>query len=233
MKQSVEFVISINVFKCIDTLILQLRSLKEHIHEPYVVILNCDDSFFAILQNHTFEENVHINPERITKRRLHGSLTKGILSNMNYALTHYDFNFFIILSGRTIFYKNLNKERLEKIIPTFQRMGPPPNDEWHWKTFKTTQLATHYMSKGYLLHASPHEGLVFSSPASKTIALFLKANKAIEDELINFDWCVEEFALQTIAANESDGYMYIGNGVNEHYDANAEHLYTRKIDFLS
>ena len=227
MKQSVDYVISINVYKCIDALKLQLQSIKEHIHAPYAVILNCDDSFFNTLQGVRLEENVLINPERITKRRLHGSLMKGIVSNLNYALERFDFDFFIVLSGRTIFYKDFNKTKMETVHR--QRIGPPPNNEWHWNTFKTTRLARHYFNKGHTLHASPHEGLVFGLDACKAMVCFLNQHKDIQEELNNFAWCVEEFALQTIAVNESSGFSYIGNGVGEDYDPTAETLFTRKI----
>ena len=231
MKQSVDYIISVNVYKCIDTLKLQLQSIKEHVHEPYAVMLNCDDSFFHILQRITLEENVHINPERITKRKLHGSLMKGIVSNLTYAMERFDFHFFIVLSGRTLFYKDFNLTKMETVHR--QRVGPPPNDEWHWNTFKTTKLARHNFNKGYTLHNSAHEGLVFASPVCKAIISFLDQHRDIQEELNNFPWCVEEFALQTIAVNESSGFFYIGNGVGEGYDPNAEDLFTRKIHFLS
>jgi hypothetical protein len=227
MKQLVEYIISINVYKCVETLKLQLQNIKKHVHEPYAVILNCDESFFKALQGVRLEGNVRLNPERITKRRLHGSLMKGIVSNLNYALERFHFNFFIVLSGRTLFYKDLNKTKIQ--IVHRRRIGPPPIDEWHWNTFKTTKLARHYFSKGHTLHSSAHEGLVFVWPVCLAVARFLNQHKDIQEELNNFAWCVEEFALQTIAVNESFGFSYIGNGVGEEYDPLAVNLFTRKI----
>jgi hypothetical protein len=39
----------------------------------------------------------------------------------------------------------------------------------------------------------------------------LKENLIIATYILNFNWCVEEFALQTICANYNEFY-YLGNG---------------------
>ena len=90
------------------------------------------------------------------------------------------------------------------------------------------------MSKGYALHKSAHEGVVLSYEASRAVKTFLEQHRNIAEDLTAFPSCVEEFGLQTIAANESDdGFLYVGNGVGDDYNAQAEDLFTRKIQFLT
>lgn len=63
--------------------------------------------------------------------------------------------------------------------------------------------------------------------------IYLHQHSEISNDLFNFPCCVEEFALQTVASNESeDGYFYIGNGQGEYCDTENINLYTRKILFL-
>ena len=102
-----ELVISINVYKNPYFLENQLNNISEHVLCPYVVVLNCNTYMFEELSKKTFPNNVYINPEIINKKWAHGSLTHGIVSNMEYA-KRFDYKYFLILSGRTIFYRKLN-----------------------------------------------------------------------------------------------------------------------------
>jgi hypothetical protein len=58
-------------------------------------------------------DNIFINPEIIEKRRDHGSIIHGIVSNMNFALQNFSFKYFLILSGRTILYRELQTKNLD------------------------------------------------------------------------------------------------------------------------
>jgi hypothetical protein len=236
-------VISINVYKSIKTLEVQLESIKTFVRSPFIVILNCNNYMYEQLSQKVFDGiSVYINPEIIEKERFHGSLTKGIVSNMLFALKNFDFEFFIILSGRTIFYRNIefpqnfsNKywtslEEMQK-----ERKGQEPLNDWHWPIFKHSAIAKYYLNNNFKLANSAHEGLCFSKTVCKTICSFLQKQEFITMNLFNFNACVEEFALQTIASNEYDkdtleyGFMYIGNGSGEDYDL---HNFTRKIHFI-
>jgi hypothetical protein len=247
MKKHTEVIVSINVFQSVETLLLQLRTMHENLKLAHVVILNCSDSFYDVLKTKVLPNNVYLNPQRINKKKLHGSLTKGIVSNMVYALQFFDFKYFIILSGRTIFYRQLTSvsdlERLQKKWTSLQErkvrmVGPPPENVWHWQSFKQTLLAQHYLKLGYTLHASAHEGLVFSGQVCRNVVSFLLQHKVIACNLFEHAWCVEEFGLQTIASNECNaqnlqyGFIYIGNGVDEEVDFTAKDKYTRKIAYL-
>ena len=215
----------------------------------YIVILNCNKYMFDILQDRKLEDNIHINPEIIQKNRDHGSLTYGFVSNMKYALQHFKFSYFLILSGRTIFYRDVDIEKFrnyfsKKIWSSVEdmesnRQGLLDYTDWHWPSFKNTKLAKYYIDKNYKLSSSAHEGVCFSYNVTTNIINFLENNPEIADDIYNFNHCVEEFAIQTISQNEYDmnnmeyGFVYIGNGVYNCCDQNNLDLYTRKIDFLT
>jgi hypothetical protein len=231
MPAPIDFVFSINVYNSVPTLELQLRSIKIFVHGTYVVILNSTPEFRHLLP--PLPQNVIVNPHLISKRRFHGSILKGIVSNMHYALRHLQFKHFIVLSGRNIFYRPMHLDGLKRLAPfrpLREKSGTP--DDWHWGEMKNTLLAQHYLATGFRLHASAHEGLCLSAAACHAIVSFLNKNGAIAENLFQKCACVEEFALQTIATIESDGFLYIGNGCGPECDEANINIYTRKIPFL-
>jgi hypothetical protein len=184
---------------------------------------------FEKLSKITLPNNVYINPEIINKKRHHGSLTHGIVSNMEYA-KQFDYNYFLILSGRTIFYRKLSS------LDSFNEQDKPArnyfeNTNWHWPVFYKTLLSKHYQALGMPLCNSAHEGLCFTKKQVDSILEFLNSNRNIKKDLFHFNGCVEEFSLQTIAVNETNtGFMYIGNGISESCDANDTTKYVCKIN---
>jgi hypothetical protein len=243
-------VISVNIYKSFETLEHQLENIKKHVQKNYIVILNCNNYMFDILQDKKLEDNIHINPEIIEKSRFHGSLTRGIVSNMKYALENFKFSYFIILSGRTIFYRDLDIEKFKNYFSKkiwssvedmdINRQGFLDYREWHWSSLIHTKLAQYYIYRNYkLASCGAHEGVCFSYNVAKNIIIFVENNPEIADDLYNFNHCVEEFSIHTISENEYDinnmehGFVYIGNGPNNDWDQNNLDLYTRKIDFLT
>jgi hypothetical protein len=164
-------------------------------------------------------------------------------------------SFFIILSGRTIFYKELIVDNLinthhtlcnNEIIDNTNKWNlhlnnwnPPPYPDWHWKTFHTTLLAKYYLNNNKKLYAADHEGLTFSYNVTQNILFFLSNHSDILADLIQTNHCVEEFALQSIAFNEIDknnlefGYMRLVNGMYCNFDINLPNRYLCKIEFSS
>jgi hypothetical protein len=241
--------VSINVYKSIKTLQKQLETIKTHLQMPYVVILNCNKFMYDELKKTPLDENIHINPEIIEKKRYHGTLTKGIVSNMKYAFEHFTFTYFIILSGRTLFYRDIALQQFDEYFSKnkwssvkemeLERKGTIALNGWHWPVFKKTKLAQYYIERSYKLQSSPHEGLCFSKTVCKMLLEFLDKHIDIANDLFSQnDACVEEFSLQTIASNEYDketmeyGFIYIGNGCDEECDYTEIHKYTRKIRFM-
>jgi len=248
-----DIVISINVYKSLPFLNDQLKNISDHLQSEYVVILNCNELMLDTLKQITLAPNVYLNPEPINKKRFHGSLTQGIVSNMQYAITNFAFKYFVILSARTVFYRNLVTSNLDEInayLPEStiekkcdhtlskiqsDRVAKTELLKWHWPSFKNTLLAKYYLNKGFKLHATPHEGLCFNRNVINTIVKFLMDNNEIKEELFTWDCAVEEFALHTIAMNEIKnkeyGYIYIGNGCFENVDLDLKDRYLKKIPF--
>lgn len=238
-------VVSINIYKSIKTLEHQLSTIEKHVNTNYVVILNCNKYMYDLLSPTTLAHNVYLNPEILEKKRYHGSLTQGIVSNMKYALDNFEFKYFVVMSGRTIFYRSItiekfdayfeknkwsSKEELEAAIS-----GPFRFYDWKWPSFKQSKLAKYYMDKNYKLIGQVHEGVCFSYNVINNIVRFLENNIEIATDIYNFNDCVEEFSLHTIASNEYDteaGFVYIGNGSVDDCDYNNEDRYTRKIRFF-
>lgn len=248
-----DIIISINVYKSPPFLNDQLKNISEHMKSTYVVILNCNTLMLNTLKQTTLAPNVYVNPVAINKKRFHGSLTKGIVSNMQYALNKFSFKYFIILSARTVFYRDLSTSNLEEIntyIPDstinkkcdytlrkikFGRVAETELLKWHWPSLKNTLLAKYYLNKRFKLYNVAHEGLCFNTNVVNTIMKFLREHNDIQEELFTWESTVEEFALQTIAMNEiknkNYGYMYIGNGCYEDVNMDLTDRYVKKIPF--
>ena len=210
-----------------------MQSIKDHVACSYAIFLSCNETVAKELHDKILPDTVFINPEIINKRRDHGSLVHGIVSNMQYAYSLFHFKYCIILSGRTIFYKTITIYDLDSLPRNCTNMKRPfPTRSWHWISFKRTLLAKYYRSQGYMLVGSEHEGLCFSYNVATNILNFLHLHPSIANDLFLFPKGVEEFSLQTIASIEADtsnldrGFTLLGNGVGE---TRGEHKYTCKI----
>ena len=243
-----DVVVSINIYKSVNTLEYQLKTIKNHLNVNYVVILNCNQYMYDILSKTTLDNNIFLNPEILEKKRFHGSLTQGIVSNMKYALDNFDFKYFLVMSGRTIFYRSITIDKFDGYFEKNKwsstqemetnRLGSVPFVHWKWPSFNGSKLAKYYMDKNYKLETDKHEGVCFSRNVTKNILRFLENNLEIAEDLYDYNDCVEEFSLHAISYNEYDienleyGFVYIGNGSAEACDYNDQNKYTRKIYFL-
>jgi hypothetical protein len=241
MKYNIVF--SINVYDNIKALDVLFRNLTEKVLSSYCIILNCNDYMFDILKDKNLDNNIYLNPHTINKKKHHGSLTKGIVSNMNFAINKFKFDYFVVLSQRNIFYKNVTSYDLTKLTKKWEsieqlkenRMKKFTSTDWFWPSMKNTLLAKYYLKKEYYLNNSEHEGLCFSYNVVNTILNFFDNNKEIANDLFNFNHCVEEFALQTIALNETDlsnleyGFLNIGHGIQLKFNIYKKNKYVRKI----
>jgi hypothetical protein len=160
--------------------------------------------------------NVLLYPEFINKIYYHGTLTKGIYLNMEYAVCNYQFEYFVVLSSRNLFYNTLHEDNYRAIPKicggiTIEQLNK--EEEWHWPKFLQTKLSK-YIIANKLRFCPPirhHEGLTFDYTSSIQIVDFLIANEEIKEDLFDFNWCVEEFSLQSISINLSGYYYNIGN----------------------
>ena len=210
-----QIVVSVNVHEKPDFVMKQLNNFMKFIKVKFHVILNCNDKMIELLGNN--EEflkikNVILNPIAINKQRYHGSITNGICSNMKLACSLFKFDYFIVLSSRTFFYKTLDIHHKVQC----RRYGLLPEkidfNTWQWPKMTKTKLFKYIINNKKTLSKSPHEGLVFSFVNCNNILEFLKKNPDIETDLYNYPTCSEEFALQSIATAFSPYYYYYIGG---------------------
>ena len=235
-KQKYNIVFSINVHEKIDFLLKQLDNIKSYVRSNYCIILNCNQFMYNNLLLIKLDSNIYINNITIEKKRFYGSLFNGIYTNMLYAMDHFIFDYFIVLSSRNIFYNYLHLDQLNKLndmnrlncstIEEFNnKMKNIPNivyNEW-WMTDSDkldSNFAKKYLSNNFSLYHAEHEGLTLSYNVSNNIINFLNNNVEIKNELINLYYAVEEVALHTISMNEINldnnehGFIQIGCGIN-------------------
>jgi hypothetical protein len=231
---NVDIVISINVYQLVPFLFNQIKNIEKYVKSSYIIILNCNDYMFNQLKNVNLPKNVFINPQIINKKTYHGSIFHGIYSNMQFVNTICsEFKFFIVLSGRTIFYTELISDKLMNTSHTICNdvlidntdtwklhlygSNPPPYPEWWWPKFNATLLGQYFINNNKKMYGTEHEGLCFSYNVVQNILNFLSKNPELVSDLIQTDSCVEEFALQSIAMNEIDknnlnfGFMRLAN----------------------
>jgi len=230
-------VVSINVHEKPEYLLKQISNIKQHLKIDNVVLLNCNKFMFDYFSKKD-KNDFLINPKHMEKRRGHGSLTEGIVSNMKFAMENLDFSHFLVMSSREFFYRELNDiNQIKKLIktttplPTGRGKKIPKDGNsgwltksknyfmnyWHWPRMRRTKLYQHIQKNNLYLDCSPHEGVVFSRESCAGILNFLENHEEITQDIFNFPWCMEEFALQAICTNLADYnvYYYIGNGTWE------------------
>ena len=91
-------IFSINVHEKIDFLIKQLRNINYYVSLNYIVLINANNAMYNKLKKCDYiisQTNIVLNPYYFNKSRNHGSLTKGIYSNMKYAINNYRFKYLL------------------------------------------------------------------------------------------------------------------------------------------
>lgn len=237
-------IVSINVHENLSFLEKQIENIKNHLLIPHKVILNCSNAFHKQLtERKAFSRNetVVLNPEPLDKKRYHGSLLKGIYNNLEWARKNYTFDYFLVLSSRTFFYKNFGLSELQQLpkresYKTLKNIEKS-NKRKRFSSFLQTKLACYIKKTGpERFVAGSHEGLFFDSKNCDTICDFLESRKTIRDELFKWKWCVEEFALQTICSLKNGYYYFIGTGLQTYKldnvpdNVNHMHTYVCKIE---
>tara|TARA_B100001175_G_scaffold154030_1_gene130526 strand:- start:6714 stop:7454 length:741 start_codon:yes stop_codon:yes gene_type:complete len=219
-----DIIFSINVHEKKDFLIKQIKNINDQVSLNYIIVINPNKHMYNEISNCEFiksKENIILNKNYLEKSRMHGSLTKGIYLNMEYAINNYEFKYFIILSSRNMFYNKLTNKNYNTLVKdgniseghrcwTYEQLNVK---EWHWPSFLKTKLSKYIINKKWLFSGGAHEGLTFDYISCKNIINFLNNNNDIRTNLFNWNKCVEEFALQTICINLTGYYYYIGNGV--------------------
>lgn len=231
-KKKISLIVSINVHEKYDFLLKQIENIKTHIKDDFVIVLNCNQYMLGEAKKYGLPSYVYLNPNIIEKRRYHGSICKGIYSNMVWSLDNYDFTYFIILSSRTFFYRDITVADLNKFPKNEVQYMAKNTVGWWWPRFRTTKLFKEFRMGGFAKCA--HEGLVFHSLACKDMVDYLTMHPKIRGDLFEHRSCVEEFALQTLSlkAGKMDGFRYIGRGMiteTENKPPNDSDHFTYKI----
>ena len=216
------------------------NNIKEYVKIPYAIIINCNDYMYETLKDNNEinnMKNIFINEKYFNKKRFHGTLTKGICFNMEYALKRFKFEYFMILSSSNIFkleVNNTNYNDFDKIDGFYfndvnkynccincTKLNEDKNNThiyrspnctyWHWSSFFKSKLGEYVIRNNLKFGASYHEGLIFQYDTCTLIKNFLLKNPTITNDLFNYPACVEEFALQTICCSNNNSYYHIGS----------------------
>ena len=224
-------VFSINVHENLNFLIKQIEDIEANVLVDFVVIINANEYMYIEIFNNELlkaRDNIILYPEFVNKIHNHGSLTKGIYLNMEYAIENYQFEYFIVLSSRNLFYNKLHKDNYNNIpkICEGSYINQFNFNEWHWPIFLQTKLSKFIIANKLLFCKSYeyHEGLTFDYLSAVKIIDFFEKNEDIKNNIFKFNWGVEEFALQTISLNLSGYYYNIGNWTNDNDFLNIDKL---------
>jgi len=216
-----KIIFSINVHENLGFLRKQIEDIEANVLLDFVIIINANEFMYNEIINSELlrtKDNIELYPKFVNKSHNHGSLTKGIYLNMEYAVRNYKFEYFIVLSSRNLFYNKLhegNYNNMPKICEgaTFAELN---KNEWHWPIFLQA-LLSHYIINNNMRFCRSfeyHEGAGFDYISSQMIVDFLEKNEDIKNNIFDFNWSIEEYALQTIALNLSGYYYQIGNWTN-------------------
>jgi hypothetical protein len=219
-----KIIISINAYK-LKALQEVINSCEKNVKEDFVIILNNSiDLDKHIRANNLFadKKNIVLNPEPIDKKRFTGSVVKGMVSNINFALKNIEgWEKFLITANRYAINKEISLNYLNRKRDLFlehKKEGIVPDPQkicsefyriekmkfkhgWMWPQFKETKLAKFFWNKPAV--GCLGVGFFFDKLACEDIANFFKEHKGIAEDLFNSKTTAEEFALQTIVLNES------------------------------
>lgn len=162
------------------------------------------------------------------KRRFHGSLVKGIVSNMELAIKEIDdWENFIILSNRSEFSKKISNDTLEEykkqwdginkdvcisnihgvrhshpyVIKNGQRISVALNARKNWHYLRLPKSFKEYFAKKPSW-GGYHEGFSMDKTAVQFILDFFRENKNIAEEVYNNSvGAIEEVVFHTLSLN--------------------------------
>ncbi len=214
----VDVVIAVNVHEDLQFVHRQIRNLQTHLQCSHVIIYHPNRRMGVSLSQCPFiasQPQVLIHPNRLEKRRFHGSLTQGIVENLQLALSRYKFSRFLVLSSRNLFYKPLKFPSsvpdifldvdIHRSLPAnrglLSRMSEHPK-------LRGTLLGTRHSN--WKAVSLAHEGFMFDYAGAIGLDSFLSANIDVSNDLFQYEWCLEESALQTILYNQRHPIYHIG-----------------------
>tara|TARA_B100000614_G_C14558887_1_gene496489 strand:+ start:412 stop:1170 length:759 start_codon:yes stop_codon:yes gene_type:complete len=190
----------------------QIESIDQFcMFDSITIVYNLDpkyDETDLIKFQNSFQNSkikIIINPERIKKKRFHGSIVQGIFSNLLH-MSNQNFDYVMILSERCIFFDYLTLDDmsiLKPLEPTHKythlthssvESTNYPN-KWHWKRFTNNNIYKKALDKGGVF-GGLHEALTIDGYSYKKLINFIQTFDISDIYLLNA--CAEEFVPYSI-----------------------------------
>ena len=212
-----QLIVTINVFQDASFLRDQLRNIETYLDPnlPWCPILNCSAAFLEELKSTDLFQ--HCNPVAIDKRRFHGSILKGVVHNIKYALDcNRAFRWVLVMSARTRFAKVLSErdichmlQRFPKKTPSFFFNGLPRNVKWwHWPKFTRTAISQSIEDDHRV--GGRHEGLLLTRHAcGHVVRRMVSQSDAYEEHC-----AMEEWVLQSLSMECGEPFLQLAFWIN-------------------
>jgi hypothetical protein len=217
-----QLIVTINVFQDASFLRDQLRNIDTYLDPnlQWCPILNCSVAFLEELKNTDLFQ--YCNPISIDKRRFHGSILKGVVHNIKYALDCNGpkgrpvFQWVLVMSARTRFAKVLLErdicrllQRFPKQPPSFFFNGLPRNVKWwHWP--KITRTAISQTIEDDHRVGGRHEGLLLTRNACDHVVQRMVSQIDAYDE----NCAMEEWVLQSLSMECGEPFLQLAFWIN-------------------
>lgn len=210
----------------------QLENIKNHLKFDYKIILNCNNKMYDLLKNKKYE-NVLINPKTIEKKRFHGSLFQGIFENLKFVESITEYDYFLVLSARSFFFKKLDSETINSFYDHAKCYGSfnidyYPKTEQDWKEWPPKMWENHINSDFYSFlqknkfnfQKGMHEGLLLTKKNGEDIISFFDKNEDLYKSVINTFNPMEEVVIQSLLFNwqKFTTIMGVWPGMEDHPD---------------
>ena len=236
---SPKFILSVNLNsdKFIDE---QLKNIREHLSYEYQIVLNCDEKMHELIENKKYE-NVCVNPIAINKKRFHGTLFRGVYENIRYSCLNYKFDYFIVLSSRSFFFRKLNNETIKTFYDDNKRYDAHHSEfrpktplerkqwpRWMWSAFRKSEFYAYLRKHSYNFQKKMHEGLLLTRKNCEDLICFFDQNDELYNSVIDAkNLPMEEIVIQTLLINWQN--FSTGMGVWPGGETNSENIKKRFI----
>ncbi|MDB4348332.1 hypothetical protein OAA62_00295 [bacterium] len=240
-----KIIISINAFK-FEELKRVVKSCTKHVKEEFIIILNNSIELNEEIKNSGWLKDkpyIKLHPTPFNKERFNGGLVKGISSNMNMALrTIFDWEYFIILSNRSEFIKDISvpilkerekywkfisKDSLDSVVKKHDSsfvLDPETNKKFSipfkhrdlvsWNSYKKLpeQFVEEFWEKPSW--GGFHEGFTMNKQTCQYILKYLSdQNKA--NIVYNANNAIEEVFFHTLSINGNGTFLPLKNEVGQ------------------
>jgi len=213
VKIKTKFVVSINVYDDVDYLYTQLENIRDYLKLDYLVLLNCNNLMYDLLKSKNIP-NVYVNPNPIDKKRFCGTLFKGIYENIIFSLKNFEFEYFLVMSSKTFFFKVLGSGNIDSSLKNNRSKFSYPTDYqpdsrkhtiWPrkqiWKPFSRSGFYKFIKTNNMKIQKCMHEGLVLRNTECEDLKNFFDKNQNLLDSIYKTKTAMEEIVIPTLCVN--------------------------------